>query len=217
MADFETALKGAASAVLKRELTDEERAEFRDLADTLGMGSVEDYLYMLMIFKRNEDRINGKLDAFENAIDGKLDAIAELEKKINETLERSITRILKEGAAKIGAEMGEHVAADAKGVLSAFGEYHSIRGQITLVCLICVISAIAYWLGAAGFLESLAPDGRLEAILLLPAGWCVFLGGAAYTFLWVGDHWGAIKKSALYKILLGAQILCLVLLAAALL
>ena len=206
MTDFDTALKGAASAVLKRELTDEERAEFRDLADTLGMGSVEDYLYMLMIFKRNEDRI-----------DGKLDAVAALDKKINETLESSIHRIFGEGAARIGVEMSEKIAAGAKGVLSSFGEYRSIRGQIILTCFICVLSAIAYRLGEAGVLNAVTGGSMLETILFLPAGWSVFFCGATYTFLWAGDNWNRIKETALYKIFLGGQILFLLILGLALL
>jgi hypothetical protein len=217
MPDFDSALKGAASAILKRELTDEERAEFRDLADTLGMGSVEDYLYMLMIFKRNEDRINGKLDAFENAIDGKLDAVAALDKKINETLESSIHRILGEGAARIGVEMSEKIAADTKGVLSSFGEYHILRGRTILAGFLCVTFAIAYRLGEAGILNAVPGGSMLEAVLFLPAGWSVFFCGATYTFLWAGDHWNRIKKTALYKILMGAQIFSLLMLGLALL
>ena len=220
MPKLDDKLKDVAEKVLKRKLSDEEELELYRISDAMGMSNIQSFLYLLLVFKLHEDTTRRQIEnlsLLESEVSEKFKEMSAMPERINETLERSITRVLKEGTAKIGAEMGEHIAEDAKGVLSAFGEYHSIRGQITLACFICVISAVSYWMGAAGILESIAPGGRLEAILFLPVGWCVFLGGAAYTFLWVGDHWGAIKKSALYKILLGVQILCLVLLAAALL
>jgi hypothetical protein len=56
-----------------------------------------------------------------------------------------------------------------------------------------------------------------QALLLLPAGWCVFFCGTTYTFFWAGDHWGRIKKTRLYKILLGTQAFFLLALALSLL
>jgi hypothetical protein len=214
MPDFDSALDGAASAILKRPLTDGERMEFRGLADTIGMGSVEDYLYMLMVFKRSEDRINAGLAEFRDGLGKRFDEMSELEKKINGTLEGAIERALGEGAGRIGAEMGESIAAQAEETLASYGEYRSVRGQVMLACLTCLTAAVSYWLGAAGFLESVQPGGGMEALLFLPAGWCVFFSGAAYTFLWAGDHWGRIKGAALYKALLGVQILLLSALAA---
>ena len=133
MADFDEALDGAASAILKRPLTDGERMEFRDLADTLGMGSVEDYLYMLMVFKRSEDRINAGLESFRDNLDKRFSEISELEKRINGTLESAIERVLGEGAMRIGEEMGHSVAEGAKEVLSSSGGYNFLRGQIWVV------------------------------------------------------------------------------------
>jgi hypothetical protein len=216
-ADFDKALNEAASTILKRELSDEERREFRDLADTIGMGSVEDYLYMLMVFKRNEDKITAELTSFGNGLTARLEELSSLEKKINETLEISIERVLGEGASKIGAEMGEAIAEGAEETLSSFGEYRSVRGQIILACFVCMVSALSYWLGSARFLESLSSGGWLEALLFLPAGWCVFFCGVAFALLWAGDHWDGIRKTALYKTLLGIQIFLLSLLALALL
>jgi hypothetical protein len=209
MTDFDEALNGAASAILKRELSSEERHEFLELAGVIGMGSVEDYLYMLMVFKRNEDRITCKIASFEAALSEKLNEISTLEKKINGTLEAAIERILGDGAARIGADMGEKIAAGAERTLTTLGEYRSIRGQTMLACFVCVASAIAYRLGAAGFLESVSDGGVLRELLFLPAGWCVFFCGAAHTFFWVGDHWGRIKKTVLYKAFLGVQVFLL--------
>jgi hypothetical protein len=217
MADFDDALSGAASAILKRKLSDDERREFRELADTIGMGSVEDYLYMLMVFKRNEDRITGKIASFENCLAERFGEMSALEKKINETLESSIDRVLGEGATRIGADMGEKIAASAEQTLTSLGEYRFVRGQIILACFTCVISALAYWLGAAGFLESVSSEGALRGLLFLPAGWCVFFCGAAHTFFWVGDNWGRIKRTTLYKTFLGVQAFLLLMLAISLL
>jgi hypothetical protein len=217
MTDFDEALSGAASAILKRELTVEERRDFRELAGTIGMGSVEDYLYMLMVFKRSEDRITGKIASFENGLSEKFGAISALEKKINETLESAIERVLGGGAARIGADMGEYIAKGAEQTLTSLGEYRSVRGQIMLACFICAASALAYRLGEAGFLESISPGGGLRGLLFLPAGWCVLFCGAAHTFFWAGDHWGGIKRTALYKAFLGARVFLLLALAMTLL
>jgi hypothetical protein len=172
------------------------------------------------VFKLHEDAMRGQLESLaqlKSDMSEKFNEMGVLSEKINETFERSIKQILGEGAARIGADMGDAIADGAREALTATGEYHSLRGQIMLLCFLCVVSSLAYWMGAAGFLESVSPGGRLEAILFLPAGWCVFFSGATYTFLWVGDHWGRIRKTALFKAFLGAQISCLALLAAALL
>jgi hypothetical protein len=109
--------------------------------------------------------------------------------------------------------MGDSIAARAEGALNAFGEYHSLRGQTLIVCFTCLVSTLAYWLGTGNMLISVSSGGALEAFLLLPAGWCVFFCGAFYTLLWACDHWHRVKKTALYKILMGLQVFFLSLLA----
>ena len=198
MADFNESLKTASLAILNRELSEEERTEFLELGAALGVNNVEDYLYILMIFKRHSD-VLGK----------RFDEIGELERKINDTLESSVERILGEGAARIGADMGEAIADGAYETLTSFGEYHTLRGHTILVCFICLTSSLAYWLGASNFLSAVSPGGAIEAFLFLPAGWSVFFCGATYTFLWTGDHWGRIKKTKLYKTFLGFQVFSL--------
>jgi hypothetical protein len=206
MSDFSKTLKEAALAILKRELTEDERVEFLDLAGTLGMNNVEDYLYMLMVFKRHEDRLNERFDD-----------MTVLSTKIDETLTDSIERILGEGAKRIGTDMGDEIAEKARGVLTAFGEYHLLRGRTILAGFLSVTFALAYRLGEVGVLNAAPPGSTLEAFLFLPAGWSVFFCGATYTFLWAGDHWKAIKRKTLYKTLFGTQIFFLTLLGLALL
>ncbi|GHV30583.1 hypothetical protein FACS1894167_11660 [Synergistales bacterium] len=82
MADFNEALETASNTILKRDLSDDERVEFLELGATLGMESVKDYLYMLMIFKRNEDRLNTRFDE-----------MGALEKRIHDTLESELPRV----------------------------------------------------------------------------------------------------------------------------
>jgi len=202
MPNIDEKISLAAEQVLKRPLSDEERFEIYKIADVLGMKDVQSFLHLLLVFKLHEDTMRGKFDE-----------LAALEKKINETLEKSIERVLGDGAARIGGDMGKAVAAGAEETLTALGEYHSLRGQTLLVCFICVISSLAYWLGTENALRTVSDGGALEALLFLPGGWCVFFCGATYTFLWVGDHWGRIKKTALYKTLLGLQIFLLAILA----
>jgi hypothetical protein len=70
----------------------------------------------------------------------------------------------------------------------------------------------------ACFCLNIVPGGStLEVLLFLPAGWSVFFCGATYTFLWAGDHWNRVKKTTLYKILLGTQVFFLMILFLALL
>jgi hypothetical protein len=201
MGDFNKTLQEAALAVLKRELTEDERVEFLDLAGALGMGNVEDYLYMLMVFKRHEDRLNRRFDD-----------MAVLSKRIDETLTDSIERILGEGAKRIGADMGNEIAEEARGVLTSFGEYQTLRGHTILAGFLCLTFALAYRLGKLDVLSAAPPRSTLEAFLLLPAGWSVFFCGATYTFLWTGDHWNTIKRRTLYKTLFGVQVFFLTLL-----
>ncbi|MDR1137258.1 MAG: hypothetical protein LBK91_02940 [Synergistaceae bacterium] len=199
MADFDAALDGAAAAILKRPLTDEERAEFRDLAGTIGMGSVEDYLYMLMAFKRSEDRIRAGMADFENEMKARFGEMSALEKNINGTLETAIERILGEGAKRIGAEMGHSVAEGAKEILSSCGEYHFLRGQVWIVCLTGILSAVAYWLGLVSALRNGEGFWLLETMIMLPSGWAVFVCGAMYAYMWAFDNWSRVKESRFYQ------------------
>jgi hypothetical protein len=172
----------------------------------MGMSNVQSFLHLLLVFKLHEDTVNGQFKK-----------IAALEEKINNTLESSIDRVLGDGASRIGEEMGDAIEDRAERVLESFGEYRSLRGQTILVCFLCVTYTLVYWLGAAGFLASVPSEGTLEWLLFLPAGWSIFFCGATYTFLWVGDHWGRIKKTVLYKTFLGLQIFLLTALVIALL
>jgi hypothetical protein len=196
MPNLDEKVSAAAEQLLKRQLTDEERLEIYRISDVLGMKDVQSFLHLILVFKLHEDTMR---EGFGE--------LAALEKKINDTLENSIERVLGDGAARIGADMGGAVAAGAKKTLTSFGEYHSIRGQVILACFICVISSLAYWLGTANVLRLVPEGGTLEALLFLPGGWSVFFGGTTYTFLWIGDHWDLIRKTALFKIILGLQIL----------
>jgi hypothetical protein len=209
MAGFENSLRTASFAVLKRELTESERVEFLELAGAMGMGNVEDYLYMLMVFKRNEDRVNDALAAFRNEMGAKFEEMGALAGKIDGTLENSITRVLGDGARQIGRDMGYHIAESAKGVLGASEEFHFLRGQTWIVCLITFLMTLAYWLGTVNILkvDDMKP---LETLLMLPAGGAAFACGFCYTVMWAFDHWKLVKRDIFQKVRLALQILVLV-------
>ena len=202
MASLDEKTSLAAEQILKRPLSDEERFEIYRIADVLGMKDVQSFLHLLLVFKLHENIMNEKFSE-----------MATLEKKIQDTLENSVERILGEGAARIGADMGKAIADGARDTLTSFGEYHTLRGRTILICFICLTSSLAYWLGANNFLSVVPSGGALEALLFLPAGWSVFFCGVTYTFLWAGDHWGRIKKTTLYRTFLGLQIFFLLILA----
>jgi hypothetical protein len=220
MAGLDEKLSVLADTVLKRPLDETERFEIFRISDAVGMKDVQSFLHLLLVFKLHEDTMKrqfGKLDELEVKLNGKFGEIAELEKKINGTLESSVGKVLGEGAERIGADMGAAIADGAKETLAAVNGYHLVRGQVILVCFICAVSTLAYWLGSWNILGAVSQGGPLEALMFLPGGWAVFFSGATYAFLWAGDNWDRVRKTALYKIFLGLQVFLLSALALALL
>jgi hypothetical protein len=215
MTNLDEKMSALAEQVLKRPLSDEEQLEIYRISDAVGMRDVQSFLHLLLVFKLHEDSMKRQFDELvplESRLNGKFAEITALESKINGTLESSIERVLGEGARKIGQDMGDTIVTRAEGALTTVGEYHSLRGQTLIVCFTCMISALAYWLGTGNMLESVSSGGTLEAFLFLPAGWCVFFCGAFYSLLWACDHWHRIKKTTIYKTLMGLQVFFLLLL-----
>jgi hypothetical protein len=206
MGNLDEKMSSMAAQVLKRPLTDDERLEMYRICDALGMRDVQSFLHLLLVFKLHEDTMNKKFAA-----------MAALEEKIQNTLEDSVGRVLDEGAERLGEGMKKAVAEGADETLLSLGEYHTLRGQTALVCFICVLSSLAYWLGTKNILRSAPSGGVIETILFLPAGWSIFFCGATYSFLWAGDYWKQIKKTALFKTLFGLQVFLLLILALSLL
>ncbi|MDR1508100.1 MAG: hypothetical protein LBS53_00500 [Synergistaceae bacterium] len=220
MAAYDERISSLAETVLKRPLDDGELAEIYRISDAVGMKDVHSFLHLILVFKLHEDTMKrqfGKLDELEVRLNEKFGEMGELEKKINGTLESSVEKVLGEGAGRIGADMGAAIADGAKETLAAVSGYHCLRGQVILVCFVCVVSTLAYWLGSWDILGAVSRGGTLEALLFLPAGWSVFFCGAVYAFLWAGDNWDRVKETALYKIFLGLQVFLLSALALALL
>jgi hypothetical protein len=220
MATLDEKMTAMAEQVLNRSLSEGEKNEIYRISDAMGMTNVQSFLYLLMVFKLHEDVTRRQLEnlaSLEERLNAKFDEMGELAGRIDNTLKTSIDRILTDGAKRIGADMGDAVKEKAAETLASFGEYRSLRGQTILVCFLCVTGALAYWLGAGNALRVVPPGTAIEALMFLPAGWCVFFCGATYTFLWAGDHWGRIKKTRLYKTLLGLQAFFLLILAMSLL
>ena len=212
MAGFESALQSASLAILKRELEEDEKIEFLELAGAIGMNNVQDYLYMLMVFKRNEDRVTDTVSAFQTEIRERFEEISALEKKIDQTLENSINRILVDGAQKIGKNLGEKIGEEAQYTLSAHKEFHFLRGQLLVVGLISFLLVVAYSMGAVYGVGN-GHKSFIDAFLQLPAGHVTLVCGSAYTALWGLDYWWHIKNNTLYKVKLVMQILVLAALA----
>jgi len=209
MAEFESSLRSASLAILKRDLAEGERVEFLELASAIGMKNVEGFLYMLMIFKRNEDNVTDVLNSFRDEMREKFDEIGVLEKKIDERLESSIARILGDGAREIGRDMGNRIAESAKGVLGTNEEFHYMRGQIFVAGLVIILSTVAYMLGAIyGFGASDNGD-FLDILLHFPAGNVAFVFGFTHVGMWCCDHWKLVTRSTFHKVRLGLEILVL--------
>jgi hypothetical protein len=209
MARFENSLRTVSLAVLKRELTESERVEFLELAGAIGMSNVEDYLYMLMVFKKNEDKVNDALATFRNEMGAKFEEMGALAGKIDGTLENSITRVLGEGARQIGRDMGYHIAESAKGVLGASEEFHFLRGQTMVAGLVILLATVAYWLGAEYGLGDINKPDFFSILLYLPAGNVILVCGSLCTVMWCLDHWKLLKRDVFQKARLVLQILVL--------
>ena len=198
MPSLDEKMSALAEQVLKRPLSDEEQLEIFRISDAMGMNNVQSFLYLLLVFKLHEDTMRRQFDK-----------LAALEERIDATLRGSIEKILSDGAARIGADMGDTIAVRVEKMLVAVGEHHSLRGQTIVVCFFWVASTLAYWLGSGNVLRSVPSGGAMETLMFLPAGWCVFFCGVLYSLLWSCDHWRTIKRTARYRILLGVQIILL--------
>ena len=212
MAGFENSLKTAALAVLKRDLTESERVEFLELAAAIGMGNVEDYLYMLMVFKRNEDRVSGALTGFRDEMTAKFDEMGALSNKIDNTLENSVSRVLGDGAREIGRDMGDEIAAAAKDSLREYEEFHYLRGQFAIMGFAVAIALTAYWLGSQFRFDQIDNESFFSYLLNLRSGLALFLCVFGYAYFWSVDHWKRIKKDWFYRTRFVLQIMLVVVL-----
>ena len=212
MADFENTLQTASRAILRRELTDGERIEFLELAGAIGMSSVEDYLYMLMIFKRNEDRISAQMASFRKEMKARFDEMGVLEKKIDATLGKTLEDMLGKGAEKIGYAMGRDITNSAKEVLKGHGEFCYIRGLVMAICVTTFMATLGYWLGSIGAFDFSDGKSLFTFFLWFPAGGLATVCWFIYTFLWYLDHSGRISRYTANRINFILQMLILLVL-----
>jgi hypothetical protein len=182
MADFENTLRAASQAILKRELTENERIEFLELAGAIGMSSVEDYLYMLMIFKRNEDRITGQMVSFKKEMKARFDEMGVLEKKVDATLGKTLEDML-DKMAGVFVEKAEDLAAQKIKVVAwrSWGFMMS-----ALVIFGAIILNAGYTMGSGVDPFWLYPGNRFQFILScffnVPSGWILLLGSGPFLF-----------------------------------
>jgi hypothetical protein len=212
VAGFEDSLKTAALAVLKRDLTESERVEFLELAAAIGMSNVDDYLYMLMVFKRNEDRVSNALTGFRYEMTAKFDEMGALSNKIDNTLESAVSRVLGDGAREIRRDMGSEIAAAAKDSLREYKQFHYLRGQFAIIGFVVAIALTAYWLGSQFRFDQIDNESFFGYLLKLPSGLVVFLCVFGYAYFWSVDHWKRIKRDWFYRTRFVLQILLLVVL-----
>ena len=209
MSNFENTLQTASQAILRRELTEAERFEFLELAGAIGMSSVEDYLYMLMVFKRNEDRISAQMATFRKEMKARFDEMGVLEKKIDATLGKTLEDMLGKGAEKIGYAMGRDIVHSANEVLKANGDFHFLRGQVMTVCITALMAVLAYWLGTVSAFDFGESGSFTRAFLGIPASGVAFICGLTYVYFWYFDHDRLISRHITYKIKFTLQILVL--------
>jgi hypothetical protein len=208
MAGLDEKISAMAEQMMKRPLTGEEQLEIFRISEAAGMRDVQSFLYLLLVFKLNEDTMRTqfeKLVSFEGRLSEKFDEIGALSARINETLSGSIERILGEGAKRIGGAMGDEIASRSSEVMSSVNEFHTIRGYIVAASVTGISSTLAYWFGLSGVLRMDEINGPFRGVLALPAGWWMFFCCAAYTYFWCFDNWKKVKRSVFYKWLLALQ------------
>jgi hypothetical protein len=212
MPTLDEKMSSMAELVLKRALSDEEKSEIYRISDAMGMANVQSFLHLLMVFKLHEDMMDGqfsKLEALKGRLDEKFNEMGVLSRNINETLERSIVRILGDGAREIGRNMGASIAEGAKETLGGRDDYQSLRGQVCVVCLLTFVSAVAYRLGEINAIGPESYSSVLGPLFQMPSGWWAFFCCSLYTVMWAYDHWELVKKSAFHKGILAVQLLIL--------
>ena len=147
MTSFEDKLRAASLAILRRELTDDERFNFLELAAAIGSNNVEDFLYVLMVFKRSEDEIAGQLHSFKEEMKTWFDEMNALEKKIDITLETSVEKILRDSAREMSQKMLEQVKSSGGRLLDTIGDYYHVRGHIICISGATFLAYLAYLAG----------------------------------------------------------------------
>ena len=212
MTDFENTLQSASLAILKRELTESERIELLELAGAIGMSNVKDYLYMLMVFKRNEDRVTDQLVSFKKEMQARFDEMGVLEKKIDATLGNTLEGMLGKGAEKIGYAMGRDIVNSAKSVIQTNGDFHFVRGQAMVACVMALIACVAYWLGSVDAFYLGGGRSFFNAFLWFPAGGLALICGMIYTATWYLDHERWIGTYPAYTIKFALQVFILLVL-----
>ena len=191
MATLDERISLVAEQIFKRPLSDEEQLEIYRIVDILGMKDIQSYLHLILVLKLHE-----------NTMDIKFAEMAAIDKKIQDTLECSIERILGEGAEQIGADMGETIASKAKEVMSSVKDFYCVRGYIVATSITGIVATVAYWLGLSGALRVDEYDGLFKGVFLLPAGWWMFFSVASYTYFWFFDNRKLVKKNVYYKCVL---------------
>jgi hypothetical protein len=199
LSQFNETLSLTARGILKRDLTEDERVEFLDLAGAIGMDNVADYLYMLMIFKRNEDRL-----------DAKIAELAELETRIHDTLERAVDLVLSDGARRFGRELGDEVVSRAEEILTDAKVFWRERGQAVIIGFLSVMAAVFYCVGTLDSGPDLSGGDAFRVVMSLKAGWIALFCCFGYVYFWAAENWRRIRRSWYFKGILIAQTLLLI-------
>jgi hypothetical protein len=208
MTKLDRKITALAEEILKRPLSGEEELELYRISDAVGMRDVQSFLYLLLVFKLHEDTMKQQFEqilSLERRLNDKFDEMGALSARIDETLANSIERILGDGAARIGADMGDEIAEKAGEILSSLKEFHTIRGCIVAASVTGVAATLAYWFGIIGSFRIDELSGIFRSVLLLPAGWWMLFSMASYTYFWCFDNWNKVKRSVYYKCMLALQ------------
>ena len=182
MTNFEDRLQEVSRAILRRELTESERIEFLELVGAIGMSNVDDYLYILMIFKRNEDRISAQMFSFRKEMKTRFDQMGVLEGKIDATLGKTLKDMLDKMAVVFVEKADDLAAQKSKVETWRTGAFM----MSAIVMFGAVILNAGYVMGSGTYPFWLRPINSFQLIvswlLNVPSGWILLLGSGPFLY-----------------------------------
>ena len=191
MTSFEKTLQATSRAILRRELTENERIEFMELAAAIGQSSVEDYLYILMIFKKNEDKVNSQMVSFRNEMKERFDEMGILNNEFAATHGKTHEDMLSK-MADVFVEKADDLAnkrsrAETWRSWALMMTGLVILGATTLNAGYIMASGTPpYWLNSINSFQFM-----LSWFFNVPSGWILLLGSSPFLYRIYAD---SIKK-----------------------
>ena len=182
-------IQALAPKILNRSLNKAEEDEYLRLGAVMGERNVEDYLAMLLAFKRSEDKITEQMALFTREMESRFAQMGDLKGQMLAAISKTVNDRFEQNSQKIEKDMGNNIASRAIDVLREGQDYYYIKGQVIVACTITFLAVAAYWLGQ---LNAFHFEGMnfLRLILRFPAGGVILICVGVYLLIsYVESEW----------------------------